>query len=136
MKIRDARITFLVSAEGTTIELHDADASITFAVIKLTPAQLSKALSRLAYTECEVEVRSLELVGTRMENKKHEFPLTPKCGDYGQQKEEAVLEAIRTCPEGWAPDLSFNSRDSTFSKDGKYYGQTTIRRWVPQEEKK
>lgn len=37
MKIENASITILVSGDETTIELHDNEACITFARIKLTP---------------------------------------------------------------------------------------------------
>ena len=52
MKI-NGKITILINQEYTRIELRDDDASTTFVEIKLTPEQLSMALSRLAFTPCK-----------------------------------------------------------------------------------
>lgn len=65
MKIEEARITFLVGAESTTITLHDMKSGSAFAEIKLTPIQLSQALSRLSYTNCEINLFGLDKLNKR-----------------------------------------------------------------------
>lgn len=125
MKLTDGRITILASDEGVEIELHDKDASITFAKVKFTPEQFAQALSRLAYTECKIEVYGLDKVGTKMkyESFEFEFPI-------GAQREEAKRLVKEQCPEGWEPALYFNSQDSFFWRGDKQYARTTIRKWI------
>jgi len=128
MKIKDGRITMLASEFGMRIELHDNEASTTFAVVTLSPKQLSQALGRLGYTECKIEVANLDIVGKKMEHEKFEFEV-PKDPSW-RNKDLVRQTALRACPEGWKPDLSFSSQGSFFKKDGKDYARTTIRRWV------
>lgn len=64
MTLKDARISIFINAEHTTIEVMDNAASVTFLDITLTAEQLSKALSRQAYTNCEAKVFNLDKVGT------------------------------------------------------------------------
>ena len=128
MKLKNGRITMLASEDGMKIELHDNDASITFAHIKLTPIQLAQALSRLGYTECKIEVHLLDKIGKKMKNKKFTFEL-PETNTF-RNMDMAKKIAIESCPEGWEPDLHFGSQGSFFTKDGKQYARTTIRRWV------
>jgi hypothetical protein len=129
MKIK-AGLTFLINQDqDSTLEITDMDAGITFIQIKLSPEQVVQALSRLSYTRVEAEVMNLEAVGKIMETKNFEFPLPEKI--YGQAgKQLAVTEVKRVCPEGWTPDLHFNSQNTFFEKDGKSWARTIIRRWV------
>lgn len=133
MKI-NGKITFLVGQEQTTIELIDDNASTTFAKITLTPEQLSSALSRIAYTECDIEVFGLDKLGKRMEHKKFDFEI-PKDID---KKELVKLsqELIDKENEGWISDGYFSSQDSFFQKDGKNYARCMVRRWVDIESDK
>jgi len=48
------KITLLVDRQETTIEIKDSLSSVVFAKIKLTPEQLSAALSRQEMVECDV----------------------------------------------------------------------------------
>ena len=127
MKI-NGKITILVGELGTTIELYDSDASTTFAKVVLTPEQLSSALSRLAYTECDIEVFGLEKLGKRMEHKKFDFEV-PKDID---KKELAKLsqELIDKENGGWISDGYFSSQDSFFTRDDKRYARCIVRRWL------
>ena len=129
MKLKDGRITMLVGEDGMKIKIHDNDASITFARIKLTPIQLAQALGRLGYTECEIEVHLLDKVGKKMEHKTIEFEL-PETNTLFRNKDMAEKVCVEYCPEGWVPDLYFGSQGSFFTKDGKQYARTTIRRWI------
>lgn len=128
MKIVDPSITILVNAEYTEIELIDRKSSSIFAKIRLTPEQLSSALSRLAWTKCEIDVYNLDRLNKQHENKEFVFEMPP-C-DYKSQDAIARKTAIKLCPEGWESDGYFGAQGSFFTKDGKDYARVTIRRWV------
>lgn len=128
MKLDQAQITILVGRESTTIELHDRKSNITFARVKLTPEQLSGALSRTARTECETEVFGLENVNKQMEMKDFTFEIPPELSSRSTEILKQI--ALRECPEGWVPDYYYGSKTSFFHKDGKKYARTTIRRWI------
>lgn len=129
MKLENSRITILVNSEETIIELFDYKSFITFARIKLTPEQLSSALSRMSHTACKsVEVIGLDKLNKTLEHEVLEFEIP-----YVSYKErDAVAAKIATeqCPEGWEPDNYFGAQGSYFTKDGKEYARVTIRRWV------
>lgn len=133
MKLKDPRITFLVGVEGTTIQIHDNASVTNFIEIKLTPEQLSSALSRLAYTRCEVNVRDLDIVG----KKRLVMPLIfeiPK--DYDRRANEALLNdlAIQHTPVGWTTSTYFGSQDSFFTEDGKRFARTSVYQWVEDQD--
>jgi hypothetical protein len=131
MKI-NGKITILVNREYTTIELIDDDAGITFARVKLTPEQLSAALSRIAYTSCDMELIGLEKIGKKMEYKQFEFEL-PRKGLSSQNAEELsgiAQKILNESNEGWIAENYFSSQKTFFSRDGKDYARCTIRRWV------
>ena len=133
MKI-DAQITMLFNDDGLTIEIRDYNASVTFVDIHMTSEQVCQAFSRLAHTPVEsCEIRGVEYIGKVMENKRFEFQLPPK-STVVNRKELACQALSSECPEGWEPSNSFSSQDSFFSKDGKEYARTTIRRWVDKEQ--
>lgn len=131
MKITNARITILVGSDKTTIELIDMDANITFVKVELTPKQLSEALSRIAHTECDINVFGLDNIGKTMVNKRHEFEIPTGIRFGNADFKETLSELIKeTLPDGWISDNYFNSQDTFFKRDGKEYAQTTIRQWI------
>ena len=129
MKIENAKITMLINRDYTEIEIHDADANTTLARVKLTPEQLSMILSRQGYVECECNTGDLKKIGKKHENKYFEFEIV-----YSKSKEDLTL----ACNEAlfqqgmceWESDNYYGSQNSFFSKDGKDYARTVIRRWV------
>jgi hypothetical protein len=129
MKIENAKITMLINRHYTEIEIHDADANITLARVKLTPEQLSMILSRQGYIECECNTGELEKIGKKHENKYFDFEIT-----YSKSKEDLTLacnEALfQQGMHEWESDNYYSSQNSFFSKDGKDYARTVIRRWV------
>jgi hypothetical protein len=130
MKLEDGRITMLFNEEGLHIDLFDS-LSLRFCAIHLNKEQVCQALSRLAFTHCDIEVQKLENVGKQMI---HEY-LVFEVSKY-HDVEEACKIARELCTGGWVPDLSFNSQDSFFSKDGKNYARTIRRKWVAKNEKR
>lgn len=132
MKLKKAAISIFISQEGTRIELYDWTSGQFFAEIKLTPEQLSMALSRLSHTPCEIEIWNQDKINKQHEHKPMEFEM-PRT-EWKTKKEEAGKIAKEVCPEGWVPDCYFGSQGSFFEKDGKSYARCTIRRWVTDEE--
>jgi hypothetical protein len=128
----NGKITILINREDTTIELTDSDASITFAKIRLTVEQLSSALSRLAYTECDIELNGLEKLGKKMQHKEFEFELPRQNMSQRDSKELTKIanKLLSDLNEGWSSDTYFGSQNTFFVKDGKTYARCTIRRWV------
>jgi len=131
MKI-NGKITILVNREQTTIELMDEDANTTFVRVVLTPDQLSSALSRLAYTDCEMDLFGLDRVGKKMEHKQFEFELPRKNMSSRDSEELSVIAQtiLDNNNEGWITDTYFGSQDTFFTKNDKPYARCTIRRWV------
>jgi len=130
MKLENAKISILIGAESTTIELIDDSSSITFARVKLTPEELSSCLSRQAYVSCQTELKGLDKVGKKMENKDHCF-IIPNDLPKGEEKDKELLKICnQTIPEGWIADSYFRSQNSFFTKDGVNYARATIRRWI------
>lgn len=127
MKLKDGRVTILFGEYGMKIEVHDNDAGIRFLDISLTPEQTVSAFSRLSHTPCDVEVRNLNIVGKKQEHKEFVFEVSKE--SY-HDKQEATRIAQDVCPEGWEPDLYFDSQGSFFVVDSKQYARTIIRRWV------
>ncbi len=132
MKINDGRITFLVGNESTTIEIFDADANIIFAKIKLTNEQFVQALSRLANTECDLEVFGLKNVGKKREKRDLIFKVSDTV-IYQNRIEKAKSLVKSFCPEGWEPAMYFGSQSSFFVKDKKLFAKTYMYRWVDYE---
>jgi hypothetical protein len=127
------RITFLVGREETTIEVSDEESRTTFLKIKLTPEQLSSALSRLAYTECKnIVVTNLDRVGKKKETKevileisdRHRYSQNPTHWDELTQFVQSKLD------DGWVADNYFGRKNSFFSKDDKNYVRCFVVRWV------
>ena len=122
-----ARITFLVNREGTTIEIRDDSSLAPIATVTLTAEQLSEALSRLSDVRCKAELYPDE---TWKWGKKHcneEFVFEIPKGLSDKKKLAEIAESIK--PEGVELDEHYSSRGSTFEKDGKYYARTVARSW-------
>lgn len=125
----EGRISVLINQDGTTIEVEDENANARFLKITLTPEQLSAALSRQMAVECEIEVRGLEKIGKKHENKRFEFEIP---SDLASSRNESELQKLAQSllTDGWIAERYFSSQDSFFKKDGVQYARCTIRRWV------
>lgn len=124
----DGRISILISSDCTRIAVEDKNASVTFVNVKLTPEQLSRALSRQMSVECEVVVNGLEKLGKKHENKIFEFEIDK---DKASRKFEDELQEIAQSKlsDGWIAERYFGSQTSFFKKEDKQYARVTIRRW-------
>lgn len=133
MKIKEGRISMIINRESTTIEIIDDEASLTFVRVTLTPDQLSSALSKMAYTNCSIEVNGLDKVGKTMINKVHDFDITGLDMPYDKRTHILSEKIKETLPDGWISDNYFNSQSTFFKKDGRDYARTTIRQWVDKD---
>lgn len=126
MELKESAITILINRDRTTIELHDKSSGQVFAVVTLTPDQLSQALSRTSYTDCHTIVANLDTLNKKMENIRYEFEIP----DRRLGKGELTKLCSKSMPVGWISDDLYESQDSFFTRDGKQYARVTIRRWV------
>lgn len=136
MKI-EGRISILVGTDSTTIQIKDHNASTRFLEITLSPDQLCACLSRQADVICELEVRGLERVGKKHENKTFEFKKPSGIKTHGNSREEvdilhaAAIEALKESNmNDWIPDKYFGSQNTFFRKENEDWARVTIRRYV------
>lgn len=134
----DGKITILINRDETIIEVYDPLSSITFLEVKLTPEQLSSALSRLRHTPCTFETRGLDLIGKKMESKSFEFIIPEKLWDdykYGynipkEYLQEYAQKLLDEEGEGYISEGYFQSQGSFFSRDGVQWARVIARRWI------
>ena len=130
IKLKNPKISMLVNFDSTTIELFDSKSSKTFARVKLTNDQLASVLSRLHRTDCQIEVDNLELIDKQMEHQKFEFEINEQMrSSKGALHQHCLKALISHNMSDWLPENTYGSQDSFFSKEGKYFARTTIRRW-------
>lgn len=136
IQLKEAQISIFISAESTTIELHDKTSSTKFAQIKLTPEQLSMALSRLSNTPCEITLQGLDRLNKYLEVDSMCFELPDDFSRYERDHDRLKLLADAALPIGWVHDNYFGSQNSFFERDGKRFARVTIRRWVEEQDQK
>ena len=130
----NAQISILASYDDLIkITISDKDASLDIIELNLTREQFINAtMNRLSNTEVSSSVAyGIENLGKTLEMATLTFEI-PK-GLLHSDSVDRTLQnlALKSTPEGWYPDMSFNSQNSFFTtKDGKHYARTTIRRWV------
>jgi hypothetical protein len=127
MKIKDGRVSILVGEDGASIEIKDGASRVTFVKLYMSPKEFMAALGRLVYCKADIEVFELDKVGKEIETDTMIFEMPEY--SYSNKKEIAEAEALRRCPDGWETNARFDSQDSFFTKDGKEYAKTIIRRW-------
>jgi hypothetical protein len=126
-----SRVHSTVEDDYIEVRLRDDDAATEFVVAKVSLADFASALTGCSHVGCELDVRGLERVGKKMELDTLEFQM-PNDG-YSNRKETACAAVKSFCPIDWTPDMGFNSQGSFFTRDGKLWARTTIRRWVAKE---
>lgn len=125
----EGKISIFVNEDYTTIEVEDDNANMTFAKIRLTPQQLSAALSRRACVDCEITINGIDKVGKKHENKSFEFEIPDDLtrSVYADRLQEIAQSKLS---DGWIAESYFGNQNSFFAKDGNQYARCTIRRWV------
>jgi len=131
MKI-EGRITILIGADSTRIEIEDENANTRFAKIDLTASQFQRALSRESSVKCEIELRGLELLGKKHENKQFDFPIDEKLrsSKHSEELREIAQEVLDHQGDGWIADGYFGSQKSFTGYGDKCIATATIRRWI------
>ena len=130
-ELKEPKISMIINSDITTIELFDSESVQVFARVTLTNDQLASMLSRLHRTDCKIQVKNLELVGTKMEHQSFEFEIDKEMQYSRISINNHCLKALddKGMAE-WIPDNHYGSKDTFFEKDGKAFARTTIRRWV------
>ena len=132
--IIEGRISILVGSEYTSIEIEDEKANTRFLQIRLTPEQLSMCLSRQACVPCEIELKGIDKIGKKHENKSFDFEIpkelsSPGYGDIDNSQKLAEI-AQKQLKDGWIAEPYFRRQDSFFKQGDKNYARCVIRRWV------
>ena len=121
--------TYGSGEEYVEISVKDNLSRNRFVHVKLTYSDFTKVLMGMSETSCSFEVKGLSKVGLKKESKELLVPI-PNSG-YGRDRENAIKEAEKACPEGWEVSLYFGSQNSFFNdEDGQRMARTTISRWV------
>lgn len=132
MKLENPQISILINSDYTEIKITDSKSNTDFVRVKLTPEQLSMALSRLGNIPCEADVYGLDKIGKTHENKTFEFKLPENFESFRRNYTDKQLKemADNLLSDGWVSDEYFSSQNSFFTKEGKKYARAIIRRWV------
>lgn len=125
----NGKISLFIGRDETTIEIEDAQANTTFLKVRLTPEQLSMALSRQAYVDCELEVAGLDRVGKKHEHTTFEFEIPKELATSTKEKELQEL-AQSQLTDGWIAEGYFSSQSTFFKKGDVQFARCTIRRYV------
>ena len=134
MKLNNGKITVLINHNYTEIEILDDDACTPVCVVRLTPEQLSMALSRLGRTPCEIELFELDRIGKVHEHKAFSFEI-PEDMRFAKTNTQLLYGLCRVAlkdagMDDWTSDNSYKSQGSFYNVGEKYFATTTIRRWV------
>ncbi len=129
----DAQVTILCTGDKVEMWVEDKDSHNQFLELEMSAEAFTAALGRLAARPAKAIVRGLDKIGTAQEIKTWEFQVTDITYDSFYHERLGLAEAIakQDCPEGWEPDMGFNSQNSFFRKGEEEWARTTIRRWVP-----
>lgn len=125
----EGKISILINRDETTIEIEDENANVKFVKVTLTAEQLSAALSRQMAVECKIDVRGLEKIGKKHENKSFEFEIPSNLASSSKSKElQEIAQSLLS--DGWTSERYFSSQNSFFKKEGVQHARCTIRRWI------
>lgn len=130
----EAKFTFLIGNEGTTVEISCDKSGITFFRGRLSADSTLRAFSRQAYVPMEeAKLLGLEGVGKKLVLGEVVFEV-PENLQFSRRnpdrKKELESLALAACPKDCKPDFYFGSQNSFFIKDGKHYARCTTRKYV------
>lgn len=128
MKI-EGRVSILCDKNGAIIEIEDHNANVGFLKIQLTAEQFTSCLGRLAMVPCEIDVKGIDKVGKKHENKSFEFAISD--AEYSNRNTSVLQTAAQNqLTDGWVADNYFGSQNSFFKKGDQWFARVTIRRWI------
>lgn len=88
------RVTSNAEDDYVQIAVRDERSGVTFATLKVTLADFTRALTGLGTTPCELEVRGLENVGKQLELKRELVPV-PKLGNDETYPTKSAIASAR-----------------------------------------
>lgn len=131
MLLTISRIHYGGDDDFIEVRITDDTSATEFVTVKVRLADFTNCITGLSRVSCIGEVIGLEVIGKTHEHKKLVFENPENLSRYNEDGREKLTKlAEKECPKGWTPDATFDSQDSFFTKDGKHYAQTTIRRWI------
>ena len=113
-----------------TISASDSASGIEFVEINVKYSEFAEALTGASYKSCDFELRGVERVGMKRENKT-ESVFIPNTIAY-KDTEAIRAEVAKHEVDGWIgyiPDASNNHRMTKSTKDGAYY-TVGFTRWL------
>ena len=113
-----------------SIRIKDKCSRISFVDIRIGYAEFTEALTGMSEMECELITRGLQNVGKQKETMPLEFLVCPKGNPIGDRKKVAKDLAIANTPNGWTPDLYFDSQKSFYHEGTELWARTNIYRYV------
>ena len=131
MKI-EGRVSILIGADSTTIEIEDNNANTQFVRVKLTASEFQRALSRECMIKCELDVNGLDKVGKTHENKMLDFPINEslRSSNHSNELREIAQGILDQQGDGWIADSYFGSQKSFSGYGDKSMAHAVIRRWI------
>lgn len=122
--------TLTINTVDDKVKIEISEGRNEVLTLTVQSSEFLRALGRLGNVAClEATLLRPEIAGRRQEHQDLEFPL-PDGTDLGTRQQAAREAGMRLCPEGWTADLYFGSRNSFFTREGKQWARTIIRRWV------
>lgn len=118
-------------ADEIVLSFTDDISSVQFLEFHISCDEFAKALTGLGYRPGEMELRRLDLIGMKRENKTESIPYVgPK--NYSDREKEAriILQPYET--DGWqAYDSDYTNHHNWFrTKDGKEFAKVSFTRHV------
>jgi hypothetical protein len=112
-----------------SITIEDKPSRCRVLEVTLDLKTFAECVTGLGSRSCALKVQNVfDKIGRKMEHRTFEVEVPTTAYENRERVASEIIE--RQCPEGWEPVFYFGSRDSFFTKDGKSYVKTTIRRWL------
>lgn len=131
MKI-EGRISILIGADSTSIEIEDNNANTQFVKLRMTASEFQRALSRECMIKCELYIKGLDKIGKKHENKQFSFPISDELRSSANSEKLRVIaqDLLDEQNEGWIADSYFGSQGSFSGYGDKCMAHATVRRWI------
>lgn len=99
----EGKLTILIGEESSRIEVVDSLSGIRFLSITLNPEQLSRLLSREGLVHVDMDIRGLDRIGKKLEQKTVTLELPSYlCGYYNRKNTNKLKEYVDAhLSDGW-----------------------------------
>jgi len=134
IKINRACLSINIDSERDNVKIKFTDdiSFNDFFEATISSKRFIQALGRLAYVPCEEAYLSgVDILNKEALRKRVSVEIPEDLSLYSKDSKEK-LEKIckKRCPKGWIPDLYFDSKSSFTKKNGKYFVNFAIRKYV------